>query len=249
MVDTNRSYNLVGGKREYYFNKYLSACMMTFTPVKNLGLSIGNSVVSCSKNYNPAYLSPFLFYSKQKYPGDSLQQLQYGQNSQFFLNVSSRQIRHLHLFGTLFMDNFKSSDLSWKVGLHLDDLPVRNLYFTAEYTMTTPNTYTDPVSTLTFESNNFVLGSYLKDDSREIFVDLGYKPFRGFDVHVSWENQQHASDYASQAITAAVQYEFINNAFVFIQYMNRNQTKDIGYVPDIFQLTTNTIMAGFNIGF
>ncbi len=249
VVDSSRSYNLTYGTREFYYNKFLSACMMTFTPVKNLDLSIGNSVVSCSKNYNPAFLSPFLFHVNFSYSGDSAQKQNYGQNSQLFLNVSSRQIKHLHLFGTLFLDNIDHSDLSWKAGLHVDDLPFRNLFFTAEYTQTSPATYTDPKSTLTYASNDYILGHYLKDDSREIFVDLGYKPVRGLNIHVSYENQEHANDYTNEAISAGVKYEIINNTFVFVEYMNRNAGKDMMYVPVMYRLKTNTVMAGFNIGF
>lgn len=249
VVDESRSYNLTYGVREFYFNKFLSACMLTFTPVKRLDLSVGNSVVSCSEYYDPAYLSPLLFFFSFDHGGDSLQKTYYGQNSQLFLNVSSRQIRHLHLYGTFFLDNLDHGDLSWKAGCHVDDFPLQNLAFTAEYTQTSPGTYTSPTATLDFSSNSYLLGHYLWDDSREIFLDLGYRPFRGLDLHFSYETQLHSDDYANEAVIAGARYEFINNAYVFLNYQYRKAEKDQNYVPEMYKLTTNTVNAGFNIGF
>ena len=56
VVDSSQSYKEPNGLREYFFSKFLSAAILTFTPWNNLNLSIGNSVISCSKYYNPAYL-------------------------------------------------------------------------------------------------------------------------------------------------------------------------------------------------
>jgi len=268
VVDSAKSYPVPNGYREYYFNKFLSAAIMTFTPWKNLNLSIGNSVISCSKNYNPAYLSPFLFYMNSASSGDSVQKAHYGRNSQLFLNISSRQIRHVHLYATVFIDDLgskKFSDtttftcISWKAGFRASNLLNQNLTFTAEYTRTTPYTYTDPVSTLDFESNRYNLGSYLRDNSQEIFASLGYRPIRGLLFNLSWNWAEHGGStdtktlqtvvWRYDAMEMEVTYEFINNAYISLAYQHLNITGDPTLSPPIFQGHQNIISGGINIGF
>ena len=268
VVDSSRSYKEPNGLREYFFNKFLSAAIITFTPWKDLNLSIGNSVISCSKNYNPAYLSPFLFYTNSTKNGDSAQNANYGRNSQFFFNISSRQIRHLHLYVSVFIDDLgskKFSDsttfncISYKAGFRASNLLKSNLTFTAEYTRTTPHKYTDPVSTLSFESNKYNLGNYLKDNSQEVFISLGYRPLRGLMLDLSWNWAEHGGTkdkktletvvWSYNDIKMEVSYEFINNTYVNIAYQNLTITGDPKLSPLIFQGHQNIISGGINIGF
>jgi hypothetical protein len=200
-------------------------------------------VISCSEYYNPAYLSPFLFYSNAASSGDSVQKSYHGRNSQFFVNVSSHQIRHLHLYASVFIDDLGSKKfnlnpgsntdvvavssfncISWKAGFRASNLLNQNFTFTAEYTRTAPKTYSDPVSTLTFESNRYSLGSYLRDNSREAFVSLGYRPLRGLVFTLSWNGAEHGGVSDTKTLQTVVwrynstkldvSYEFINNAYV-----------------------------------
>jgi len=270
VVDSSRSYPVSNGFRKTYFNKYLSAAIMTFTPWKNMNLSIGNSVISCSKNYNPAYLSPFLFYTNFSSSGDSAQKASYGRNSQLFFNFSSRQIPRLHLYASVFIDDLgskKFSDsvafncISWKAGFRASNLLNQNLTLTAEYTRTTPHTYSDPVPTLTFASNRYNLGSYLQDNSQEVYVSLGYRPVRGllFNLSYNWAEHGGASDtktletvvWSYDAMKMDITYEFINNAYASLSYQYLNITGDptLFLSPPIFQGHQNIISGGINIGF
>lgn len=280
VVDSTRSWTLPdGGTREYYFNKYMAGAMFTFTPVDNLTLSLGNSVVYTAKYMNPAFLSPFLFFIDFNYTGNSFQEYYFGQNSQLFINISSRNIRRLHLYGSLFIDDFRwkvftdknmLNYISYKAGLRLSDLFRQNITFTAEYTLTNPGTYKSPVSTLTYASNQYNLGHFMRDNSNDIYFAIGYRPVRGLFFNVSYEFAQHGEDiqytgntkepdysmplledltYESQSFSAGVKYEFINNAYVYIEYTNRNITGDVAFTPPVFRGNTNTMMAGFNFGF
>jgi hypothetical protein len=241
---------------------------MTFTPWKNLNLSVGNSVISCSKNYNPAYLSPFLFYLDPASAGDSAQKAHYGRNSQLFFNISSRQIRHLHFYAAVFIDDLgskKFSDsatfncISWKAGFRASNLLNQNFTFTAEYTRTAPHTYAAPVSTLTFESNQYCLGSYLRDNSQEVYLSLGYRPLRGLSFNLSWNRAEHGGVRDTKtlesvvwnydAIKMEVSYEFINNAYLSLAYQYLSITGDPTLSPPIFQGHQNIISGGINIGF
>jgi hypothetical protein len=268
VIDSSSSYPVGNGIRYVYFDKFISAAMFTFTPVRNLDLSVGNSVVSCSKYYNPAYLSPFLFYTTASQGGDSAQKAKYGRNSQLFFNISSRQVRKLHLYASVLIDDLgskKFSDtttftcISWKAGFRASNLLNANLTFTAEYTRSSPHTYTDPVSTLTFESSRYCLGNYLRDNSQELYLSLGYRPLRGLFCNLSWNWAEHGGSTDTKTLSSVVwsyndmklnvSYEFINNAYLTLGYEYLVITGDPALSPSIFQGNQNIISGGINIGF
>jgi len=199
---------------------------------------------------------------------DSSQKAHYGRNSQLFFNISSRQVKHLHLYASVLIDDLgskKFSDsttencISWKAGFRASNLLNQNLTFTAEYTRTTPHTYSDPVPTLTFESNRYNLGSYLRDNSQEAFISLGYRPVRGLMFNLSWNWAEHggATDtktlktvvWSYDARKVEVTYEFINNAYVSLAYQYLNITGDSTLSPPIFQGHQSILSGGINIGF
>ena len=268
VIDSSRSYAIPGGTRNIYFNKFISAAMLTFTPWKGFSISLGNSVVSCSEYYNPAFLSPLLFFTNFSYSGDSLQKQYYGQNSQLFFTVSSRQIRHLHLYASLFIDDLgtvvyeggnKYNSWSGKAGFRLSDFPFSNLSFTGEYTWSDPNVYLCNVSTLTYASNNYNLGHYLGDNSSEIYLAVSYKPIRGLHAKVDYSFARHGDDqerktmseviWETHKMTAEVKYEIVLNTYIYLQYVFSKSFGDQDFTPPQFRGHVNNLVAGFNIGF
>jgi hypothetical protein len=108
-------------------------------------------------------------------------------NSQMFFDISSRQIRNLHLYATWFIDELSVSRFtnkhewnffSWKAGFRLTDLPVTNLSFTTEFTYTYPLAFQHYIPTITFQDQGYNLGYYLKDNSREWYIAFDYRPVR-----------------------------------------------------------------------
>jgi hypothetical protein len=277
VVDSSRSWQIPNGTREYYFNKYLAAAMFTFVPWKNLDLSVGNSVVYSSEYPNPAFLCPFLFFTNFHYSGNSFESAYYGDNPQVFLNISSRQIKHLHLYGSVFIDGFSWDALtsagshnfiSYKAGGHVDDFPARNISFTAEYTLTNPMTYQSAIPTLTYTSNLYNLGSFMRDNSQDIYFAIGYKPMRNLHFNLTYELQEHGQDvkysqvqdpytvprltgltWQNQTIGISANYEFINNGFLVLEYFFRQTPVDEGFAPPALPGNSNVLNAGFNIGF
>ena len=268
IVDSSSSYHYPGGIRSAYFSKFLSAALFTFTPWKGLDLSIGNSVISCSRSYNPAFLCPMLFYVNFNNSGDSLEKKQYGQNSQFFFSLNSRQIKHVNLFASLFIDGTGptnsngysgSSGISGKAGFRVSNFPVQNLSFTGEYTRSSQNVYLCNVATLTFASNEYNLGSYLMDNAQELYLAVSYKPCRGLHITADYVFAQHGDNkvtqtlgnivWKKQAITVGIKYEIINNAYAFIQYEYSNITGDAGFTPPVFLGNVTGLATGINIGF
>ncbi len=278
VVDSVRSYFSTNPPREVYRQKYIAANMFTFTPWKQLNISVGNSIIYSDINVQPAYLIPVMFYKSIDH---TLNQGIDNQNSQMFLDISTRQIRHLHLYGTLFIDEFKiertrndSTHNFWsaKLGIKESNLLVNNLSVNVEYSMSRPITYQHRVSTLTYESNNYNMGYYLRDNSREIYVSIEYKPIRGLHLKAYYLLAQHGPDYnytldntvdthpflsqidwQNQTFSFKATYEFISNAYLFIELINSDISGDPEYVkkytPEFFRGKLNTLSVGFNIGF
>ncbi len=104
--------------------------------------------------------------------------VQSGQNSQMFIDASSCQIKHLLIYVSLFIDEFslsrityesRSNFISGQAGFGLFDHPFQNFMLIAEYTQTNPITFQHNINTTIFESNNYNLGHYLRDNFQEIF--------------------------------------------------------------------------------
>ncbi len=255
--DTTKTYTLpTGAKRITFFNKYYASSMFTFKPLKGLDLSVGNSVVYCAAYMNPAYISPFLFYFNYGYAEGDGKSGFYGKEVQTFINVSSNNIKHLHLYADVFVNQANAEGISYKAGFRLTDLPLRNLSLTGEYTRNNGKSYSSALPTTSYESNQYSLGSYLRENSMEIYAALCWKPIRGLRFDASYLYAKHgegttlsALDYKDQEITMAAKYEVINNAYVFIEYDRRQVEGDVMYIPTVYSGNTNSLLAGINIGF
>lgn len=277
VVDSTDSYmvhNSYGDDyREVYHKKYLAANMFTFTPLPGLNLSAGNSIIYTDENINPAYLIPLFFYKSVDH---SLTSGIDNMNSQMFLDISSRQIKHLHLYTTLFIDElsvrrFTKKDewnfLSWKAGFRLADIPVPNLSITTELTYTYPLTFQHYVPTLTFETAGFNLGHYLKDNSRELFFSLNYKPFRTLNMSIFLIDAVRGPDYtalggsrlgnppldeikwSNRTAGFKAGYQVINDLYVWVSYFTSNIKGEPSWSPVFFHGNNNTLNAGITAGF
>ena len=215
VIDSCRSYGYYDGTREVYTNKFIASSMFTFIPWKRLRLSIGNSIVYGDVAANPAFLIPFLFYKSVDHTYNSGSN-DVGHNAQMYFDVSSRQIRYLHLYATVFIDEISTSRMfdkeqqsnyvSCKLGARLSGL-VPNASFTLEYTHANPMVYQHIIPSTTYESNGYVLGHYMKDNSDEIFLSARYKPIRGLDLQLNFTKARRGKDY--QKIIA--EGDFANN--------------------------------------
>ncbi|MEI7980368.1 MAG: hypothetical protein WCI71_01860 [Bacteroidota bacterium] len=279
VIDSSRSYTTSGGVyRTVYRPKYIAANMFTFIPWKGLNLSFGNSIIYSDINVHPVYLIPFMFFnavdaSKNNYVDYG------GSNSQLFFDVSSRNIKHLHLYVALFIDELKVSRItdpnlvnftSWKAGFKLSDFPLRNLSFMAEWTKTNPMTYKHYIETTNFTSNGYNLGHYLRDNSMEIYAAVTWKPLRGLLVKGSYTLAQHGTDlpydnnknysvvevpfmgekvWQTDEFTLSARYEYISNSYFFLEYAHAEHTGDVRYDPAFLHGKTNNLTVGVNVGF
>jgi hypothetical protein len=277
VIDSTNSYwvtNSYGTDyREVYHKKFVAANMFTFTPFKNLNLSAGNSIVYSDENMNPAYLIPLFFYKSVDH---SLTSGIDNMNSQMFFDISSRQIKHIHLYGTLFIDElavrrFGIKDewnfFSWKAGIRLTDLPVANLSFTTEYTYTYPLTFQHYVPTLTFETAGYNLGHYMKDNSREWYAALNYRPMRALIINLFFIDAIRGPDYTSlgtdrlgnpplasiewhnTTIGLKASYQVINDLYTWVSASQSNIGSSVVWQPEYFSGKKTTINFGVTFGF
>jgi hypothetical protein len=277
VVDSARSYrvnNSYGSDyREVYHKKFLAANMFTVTPVKNLNISAGNSIVYSDIGLFPAYLVPVFFYKSVDHSVNSGID---NMNSQMFFDVSSRQIKNLHVFATLFVDEISISRitkkdewnfLSWKAGLRLSNFPVSNLSLTTEYTYTYPLTFQHYVPTLTFETNGYNLGHYLRDNSREWYIAITYLPVRSMHINLYLIDAVRGPDYTelggsrlgnpplasvqwhNTTVGLKASYQIINDLYTWFSFAVSNITGDTRWSPEYFYGKKNTLNLGVTMGF
>ena len=185
-------------------SKYLAANMFTFKPIRGLDLSFGNSIVYAEKLPNAAYYLPFAFYKAL----DKIQTrglLVENQNSQIFFNISSRNIKHLHLYASMYFDEIQfkrfssksksKNPFSYKVGFNVTNFPLKNLSIAGEFTRTNIINYKHSIRELTWASNGIGLGHYLGDNSQDIYAALCYRPIKGLNIKVFYVNSTKFNDY------------------------------------------------------
>lgn len=199
-------YYLENGRDIHYrpAPKYMAANLFTFRPIPQLFLSVGNAIVYAERNIQPSYLIPIAFYKSMDHTLTKGLGTE-NQNSQLFFNFSSRNIKHLHLFTSVFIDEIQfrrflpdspdRNPISWKIGAQLSNFPLTGFTLMSEYTRSNILNYKHSIPTLTWASNNYNLGHYMGDNADELFVAMRYRPIRGLDLQLTYLNARKGNDY------------------------------------------------------
>jgi len=211
-------------------NKFMAANLFTFTPVSKLNISIGNSIVYAESNVQASYFIPIAFYKSLDHSLTKGLGIE-NQNSQVFLNISSRNIKHLHLFTSVYVDEVdfsrfmpgsaEKNPISYKIGANLGNFPFQNLSFTGEYTRTNIINYKHSIPAITWASNGYNLGHYLGDNSQEIYLALRYKPIRGLDLNLSYVDAKHGNEYNYIRANHAIEKIISQHSLGDITWSNR----------------------------
>ena len=277
VVDSTRSYlvtNAYGTDyREVYHRKNIAANMYSFRPFKGLWISAGNSIIYDNSAFNPVYLFPLFFYKSVDHQYTSGVD---NMNSQMFLDISSRQLRHLHLYASIFIDELSVSRFSkpdeynffsYKAGGKLTGLPVDDLSVTAEFTYTFPLVFQHYVPTLTFETNGYNLGHYLKDNSREWYFAAEYKPFRASGIKIWFSDAIRGPDYTSlggdrlgnplietvewqnTSFGLQLKYQPINDLYLSASLTHSNISGNPDWTAPYFYGNKTTLSLGATFGF
>lgn len=196
-----------GGTYKHYrpANKFMAANMFTFTPIKYVSFSFGNSIVYAERNIQAAYFIPFAFYKSLDHlltKGLSVE----NQNSQLFGSLSVRPWDHIQLYTSIYVDEFKLSRLkksnpennlvSYLVGFNWSGWPLTGLSLKGEFMRSYIACYTHSIDVLTWASNGYNMGHYMEDNAQSIYVELAYRPIRGMRLKLSYTNDTKYNSYA-----------------------------------------------------
>jgi len=281
IIDSSRSYtfptSLHYSRRDVYRPKFIAANLVTLSPFKSLSISFGNSVIYSDYNIQPAFLIPVMIF---RFADTQIETTSNntGNNSQIFFDISYIPVRKINLYSSLFIDEFsfrrmwdparQSNYLSWKCGIKMVNIMNSNLAFIGEYTRTNPEVYKHVIPSLTYETNRFTLGHYLKDNSQEVYLALEYKPISKFNVLLSFTLVKKGPDYEllpnasrwgltflepvifeSSIVETKINYLIKNNVSVWLDYQFQSNSGDMSFVPEVFHGITNTFNSGLAWGF
>lgn len=202
-----RELNTVG-QLEYEYRpakKYMAANMFTFTPIKYLSFSVGNSIIYGESTIQAAYFIPFAFYKSLDHlltKGVNSE----NQNSQVFGSISVRPWDHIRLYGSLYVDEISFSRLkrnnpqhnpiSYLVGFEWSGWPVRSLSLRGEFLRSYIACYTHSIEQLTYASNSYNMGHYLGDNAQSLYLQLRYRPVRGLSLSLDYLRDTKYNEYA-----------------------------------------------------
>ena len=261
VIDSSRTYTYAGTQRNLFHPKYIAANFFTVTPLKRLNISFGNSIVYSDLDIHPAYLTPVFFFKSIDHHLNGMSNYT-GQNSQMFMDISSRQIKNLHLYFSLFLDEIALSRMfdkekhsnffSLKTGFRLTNFPLQNVSLTAEYSRTNPQVYEHIIETTTFESNRYNLGYYLRENSQDFYVSIAVKPFRGFRAEVSYTWAQKGPDtseepsrlgipfmetvdWEAKILSSEFNFEVLNDSHIYLGFDYSNYSGNVQeFTPAFF---------------
>lgn len=203
LENTTQGVNALPNYRPY--NKFMAANMFTFTPIKQLSVSLGNSIVYAEQTIQAAYLIPIAFYKSLDHLLTKGIRTQ-NQNSQAFASISVRPVNHIQLYGSFFIDEIKFSrfkpsepennPISYLVGFNWSGWPIDGLSLRGEFMRSYIACYTHSIDVLTWESNSYNMGHYMGDNAQSIYGELAYRPVRGLLLKLSYTHDTKYSSYA-----------------------------------------------------
>jgi hypothetical protein len=258
VIDSSRSFNLSGAYgnswRRVYHSKFMAANMFSFYPVPKLSLSLGNSIIYDYDHVHPAFLIPVMFY---KAVDHNLNSGIENMNSQMFLDISSKNIDHLHLYTSLFIDELAMDRIkiknehnfaSLKAGFRISNL-IPDFFGGFEYTLTNALTFKHFVPTTTFESNGYNLGHYLTDNAKELYLTLGWKPVRNLVIQFSYTDAIKGPDHTalgtmpremitpfvpivfdSRSFELSASWQVINDLYINFGFIHKKVSGDADYL-------------------
>ena len=189
IIDTAKTYpkgnSIYGTNREIYVSKFMATHSLNFFPVKGLSMSIGESIVYSDK-MDVGYLIPVMFF-KAYDQISSRYRINTGSNGQFFFQASSRNhIPGTHLYGTLFIDEIRMSEvfnkaksrnqLGFNVGASITDLLIPYLTMGAEYTRINPFVYQNLIPAQTYTNQGYLMGDWIGQNADRVTAWLKYNP-------------------------------------------------------------------------
>jgi hypothetical protein len=248
LLDSSRSYGtgsgIYAGERQIFINKFFAQHSITFTPMKGLDVSLGESMVY-SDQFNPVYLVPVVFFKAYELVSSN-ENINAGSNGQFFLGISSRnQIKNTHFYATWFIDEIRVNTLfnkntrrnqsALQLGLSVTDLGLRYLTLGVEYTRIYPFTYRNLIPAQNFTHAGFPMGDWIGNNAERSLIYVKYTPVPRLKCELNVQrikkggpgtlDQQYFGvpqpvflfdkQFERTDFTASLRYEWINSLYLF----------------------------------
>jgi hypothetical protein len=279
IIDSARSYpkgnTIYGTDRELYVSKFMATHSLNFFPVKGLSLSIGESIIY-SDRMDPGYLIPVMFF-KAYDQITSRYKINSGSNGQFFFQASSRNhIKGMHLYGTLFIDEIRASEvfnrnksrnqIGFNAGGSITDLFLPYLTLGMEYTRINPFVYQNLIPAQTYTSQNYLMGDWIGQNADRLTAWLKYNPMPRLSTKIRLDyirkgedgslDDQYYTEPQPKFLSSKVEnqkqllieatYELINNLNIRASYF-----KQAGIIrPDLqTSAVPNEVRFGISYGF
>jgi hypothetical protein len=262
--------------RNVYHPKFLAANLFTFKPFNHFYIGVGNSVIHDHRSPHAAFFIPVMFWKALDH---TLNAGIDNMNSQIFFTLSSRNIKGLHIYSSLFIDEvqvgriFREGEYNFtSLKLGTTAHPYPNTTITVEYTWSNGLVFRHYVPTTTFESNRYNLGHFLEDNARDLYIAAEYRPYRTLKIRGYYNFSEKGPDHTilgtmprttiiplnpvvweSSRYGISVSMQVIHDLCLRLGYEWRNVTGEEGYInlwtPDVYYGKTGTLNIGLNYGF
>lgn len=210
-------------------SKYMAANMFTFSPIRQLSFSFGNSIIYAEQNVQAAYFIPVAFYKSLDHLLTKGMRTE-NQNSQVFFTINTRNLKYVNFYASVFVDEIKFSrfkksnaennPISYLLGFNLS---IWDLSLKGEFMRSYIATYTHSIDVLGYTSNSYNMGHYMGDNAQNIYAELSYRPVRGLSLSLSYTNdtKYNTYDYVRSNISQIIaqkpfgQRTYQNDTFTF----------------------------------
>lgn len=277
IIDSNASYptgsgGVSGDIRILFIPKYMATHTLTFKPVKGLDIAVGESIVY-SDNLDIGFLIPLNFF-KIYDNNRSNYSINAGSNGQFFVQAGSRNhIKKTHLYGSLFIDEIRVSQifnkaksrnqLGYTIGGSVADAFLPYLTLGGEYTRVNPFVYSNLLPAQNYNQYDLPLGDWMGNNFDRITLFTKYTPLPRLRIYARLQYirkggagtmaQQYLAepqpdflfDYQKNRTDIFFQasYELINNFYLTGSYQYLQQALANGT-----KATNSTLMLGVSYG-
>lgn len=277
IIDSNRTYptgnTVYGGNRVFYQPKYMAMHSINLRLTKGLTAAFGESIVY-SDHLQLPYFIPILFYRIYDYQSSNSNN-NAGSNSQFFVNINSRnQIKNTRLYGTLFIDEIsitnifnekkRRNQIGYTLGVEKRDILIPYLSLGVEYTRVNPFVYSNFIPAENYSNHNYALGDWMGNNFDRWIVIAKYHPIPKLNVQAHYQySRKGGAGTLNDQYFAQPQPPFLfdlqnKTSELFFQcryewihrlYLNLSlQQQHIHYVPTNTYNTVNTFQIGLSYG-
>ncbi len=187
------------GYRTFIEPKNIAHHRVSFSPLDNLRLGFGESVIYANRPVDFAYINPFNFYKSTEHS------LQDRDNTLMYLDAEYIPFSKLKLYSTLLFDDVDFSKLgsgwfgnqfAYNIGADfvqpIETLP---LHFGVEYVRIEPYTYTHRIIENNYSNYNYPLASELQPNSDRFTFVIKFFPSPKVNLTASASYQRHGKNY------------------------------------------------------